>query len=439
MRKGTIISLIMLFLSATLGFSAAAKIKPTTIAGFVNKGDKADDKINVMLTKSLINLLSKIPNVVITPYEDVESAVNDNKLWTGKSLDVEKSLAMGLLFETKQVVVGDYEVVKNKVTINLYIYDVVTGEMALQRSFKDRPAGVDIFATVDDVVKQVSYILIGKAIALGKVKVSVDVPDNLYKVYVNGRFEKEIKKGDPYTGEIIAGEPVEVSIRLMVGNVEKEVFKKAVNVKEGETADVQYEPSGVILIKAMGMPGSKVYLNGQEYGNTDENGDITIFNLPAGAEQKVKLEVNGKEFGEKTGTVKEGDMLLMVFGSVEKKFLIPVTIGRGLLLGGSVGFTYMISQNFWAGINIGMGYLPNAAQAVFMFDINVFFPIIHAGDFMFGAGAAAFGFIPGVLTIDPEVEVTASYGPFFLSIGTRYSLAEFNGGFKPIIGLGYRF
>jgi hypothetical protein len=429
----------LVFFAMSAGFAAAAKIKPTTIAGFVNKGDKTDDKINIMLTKSLINLLSKIPNVVITPYEDIESAVKDNKLLSAKSINIDKALAMGLLFETKQVVVGDYEVVKNKVTINLYIYDVVTGELALQRSFKDRPAGVDIFTTIDDVVKQVSYILVGKAIALGKVKVNVDVPDNLYKVYVNGRFEKAVKKGDPYTGDIIAGEPVEVSIRLMVGKDEKEVFKKAVIVKEGETANVQYEPSGVILIKAMGMPGSKVYLNGQEYGNTDENGDITIFNLPAGAEQKIKLEVNGKVFGEKSGTVKEGDMMLMVFGSVEKKFLIPVTIGRGLLLGGSVGFTYMFSQNFWAGLNVGMGYLPNAAQAVFMFDINVFFPIIRSGDFMLGAGASAFGYIPGVLTIDPEFEISASIGSLFLTIGTRYSLAEFNGGFKPIVGLGFRF
>ncbi|OHD55491.1 MAG: hypothetical protein A2Y33_11825 [Spirochaetes bacterium GWF1_51_8] len=441
MKKTVFILLAMVILGVNTIFAATAKIKPTTIAGFINKGDKADDKINVMLTKSLINLLSKIPSVVITPYEDVEAAVKDNKLWTAKTVDIEKSLAMGLLFETKQVVVGDYHVTGGKVTINLSIYDVVTGELSLQRSFKDRPAGADIFSTIDDVVKQVSYILVGKAIALGKVKVMVDVPENLYKVYVNGRFEKEIKKGEPYTGEIIAGEPVEVSIRLMVGKEEKEVFKKAVMVEEGKTAEVMYEPSGTIMIKAFGMPGSKVYLNDAEYGSTDENGDITIFNLPAGKEQKIKLEVSGKVYGEKTGSVKEGDNLLMVFGATDKKFLIPITIGRGALIGGSVGFTYMFSQNFWAGVNLGMCYLPTPAQAVFMFDVNAFFPIIRMGDFMFGAGVSAFFFVPGTVSFSPLVELSVSYASFFVNIGARYSLEspENFGGLKPIVGIGYRF
>ncbi|OHD53316.1 MAG: hypothetical protein A2014_06225 [Spirochaetes bacterium GWF1_49_6] len=241
--KSIIIAIAIMFLFGSFGFTSTMKIKPTTIAGFVNKGDKSDDNINVLLTKSLINLLSLIPDVIITPFSDVETAVKMNKLWFSKAIDVEKALAMGILFETKQVVVGDYKIIKNKVTINLYVYDVVTGELTLQRSFKDSPAGKDIFNTLDDVVKQVSYILVGQAITLGKINVNVDVPDTLYKVYINGRFVKEIKKGDPYIGDIIADEPIEVSIRVGGGKDEQEVFKKTVTVIEGETANIQYIPS----------------------------------------------------------------------------------------------------------------------------------------------------------------------------------------------------
>jgi hypothetical protein len=166
-----------------------------------------------------------------------------------------------------------------------------------------------------------------------------------------------------------------------------------------------------------------------------------LINLPAGTEQKIRIELNGKVIGEKTGTVKKGEGLLMVFGAaVDKKFLIPITLGGSIALGGSVGFTYMISQNLWAGANIGMGYFIDAGQAVFMFDVNVFFPIIRFDDFMAGAGVAWIAFLPGgIFTFDPAVEISASYGPVFLTIGTRYSLAAVDGGFKPILGVGFRF
>jgi TolB-like protein len=166
----------------------AANADTILIAGFLNQGADADDNINIVLTKSLISLLSKVPGIQVVPYDTVKESVDGNHLWSQDTANMELVEAMGLILGAKKVVFGDYKIDNrtSNITGHYSVYNVQTGEVVMTRVFEG-PAGMDVFDTIDGVVKKVTFALVGQEIALANVAVKIGVPDNSYRVYINGQ------------------------------------------------------------------------------------------------------------------------------------------------------------------------------------------------------------------------------------------------------------
>lgn len=108
------------------------------VIGFINMGDKPDKDINLVISKSMIIFLSKVPGVKIIEFDDVEKHAKQNNFWESKKLDINTALDMGLLMKAKHIIVGDYKVNKQKDTIliNVYVYDVTTGDLILKKKVR---------------------------------------------------------------------------------------------------------------------------------------------------------------------------------------------------------------------------------------------------------------------------------------------------------------
>jgi hypothetical protein len=442
--KRYLLTLFALFI-LTGAVYADRRMQPTTIAGFVNLGAEADDNINVLLSMSLINMLQMIPGAIITPWNQVEQAAREENLWGKKEVDVDATLALALSFDTRRVITGDYLVSRGKVKINMYVYDVAMGELVVRRSWEG-DTGLDLFDTIDRVIMTATPIIAGRrSFQLGKLNISANVREGVvYKVYVNNVFQKELKKDAPFDGQILAGEPVEVSIRLVDGDEEKEVLRRAVNIEENEEFKLEYTPAGTVIIKAPSNPNAKVLVNDEEVGVLDRQGEFTIYNIPADKSHTIVISQDDKIIRQQRVSLREGQSYIMVAGMGERNIHFPLRLMAGGL-GASVGASFTFAQRFLTSASFGGIYIPSQEQFVIVADLDFGYNFLRLGDFKFyGLGGVFFHFTDPII-VSPTVKIQAEWKRLFIDMGVRISLnpdigADGNLSYvKPLVGIGFRF
>lgn len=439
--KRLVVLLSILLIGISLLPAQESDLQTILIAGFINQGEEVDEKYNEVITKSLIVLLSKVPGVQVVEFDDVAEATAENGLWSLEEHDPEILEVMGLTMGAKKVVVGEFNIDHEEevITGSYYVYSMVTGELLMTRSFEG-DAGIDLLDSIDEVTKKVSFALLGREIALGNVAISIQEEEKAYNVYINSQLQGTATSSDVYEDTVIADTDVEVSLRLVETNnlgeeVEMEVYRETVNIPEDETFHIDYSASGMILVKAVDLPGANVYVNGELVGQADENGDYTIVNIPAGESQKIVIEYDGKEIDTVTKSVSEGESVVVVMGTGGDKFIIGGKIldGGGLSAMAFVGFKF--TPNLSMTVGGGVVYMNlndtngNITENVFVpvADISVGYNFLNldaigmklglslGGFFHFPAGQTVFS-----LTARAHVE----WMFMFVQAGVRYSFSE---------------
>ncbi len=248
----------MYILIAAVVFLAACFCSPAfaresrsiAVLGFVNLGNKSDASVNKSITRSLITFLSKINEINITSYEAVEKAALDNKYWESKNFSPDAAVDMGMALAVSEVVSGDYAVdhKKGTVTIDVYVYDTASAAMKLQRQYTG-DAGLGLFDTVDKMIRNVSTLITGRTIKMGRLQVEIEGTDS-YKLSINGKFMKKISKSDGYSDSEIAEEPLDIT--LSVPATEEVIFKTNVSIGDGAAVNITYNPNPSASVSGTG-------------------------------------------------------------------------------------------------------------------------------------------------------------------------------------------
>lgn len=444
MNKKRTITILTIILLAFISPIFAKEAPPILVSGFINKGRSSDDNINTVISKSLITYLSKIPGLAITPYDTVVEVVTENGYWKKRSVDVDLALSMALSFDVKQVVVGDYKINNSTETIvvNFYIYDVVTGELKIKRTF-DGKAGIDIFDTVDEIIKNATLLITGRNVVLAQLKINIKPTEMDYNVIISGKFQKKINCSNSYDDSILANEDVDVVLKMASSG--KQVWHEVVKIKGGETYEINYTPAGLILVKATGIKKAEVFLDGKFIGETDDNGDFVVDNILVKNNHSIILKKDGRTIAAKTVKVREGQRPIVPVGDDARVLWIPVSFlegGLGLSAGVELRYLRIISSGIRGGFIYHSGY----EEAIPIMTIDTMARVYRLktkiGRFDFRAGMAVMFYItmPYETTlISPIIKTEVEWRHIFFNLGLRISPYQTYGGVKPYLGLGYRF
>ncbi len=286
------------------------EMKSVTVAGFINKGKANQGNINIMMVKSLTTFLSKISKK-ITPYKEVEETARGSGFWDQKEFNSGGAINIAQQFSTEQVITGDYLVNEQSGTINInvYVYNVINGQLLFGRNYKGN-AGPEIFNTIDKMILDVSGLLVGKTISLGYFKLAIKPLNTKYRLFIDDSFVKLVNNKDGYFDKFITGQSIDISLKSEKSD--EEALRKIIEIKSGKTNELEYNPSGVLILETM-KDGIDVYLNGIKIGKTDSSGEFKIPNIEAGKENEITLK-NGSELLSGTNIViKEGDTKVVVF------------------------------------------------------------------------------------------------------------------------------
>lgn len=215
---------------------------PTTVAGFINIGDESDDNLNEVITKSIIHYLNRIPGTEITTYDDVVEYAEENDFYKTGEIDPDLTTGMGYIYGAEKVLVGEYSVDHDTDMISgtFYLYDVRSGEVDIYRNFEG-DAGIDLFDTVDEIVKKASIMILGSIVDMGTLIVEIEDPERDYLLYINGYYQDEINSANGFSGEVAAEQSVEVSLRLDMTGGEKEVYSETVFVAEDAEYTITFD------------------------------------------------------------------------------------------------------------------------------------------------------------------------------------------------------
>jgi hypothetical protein len=439
----TITTIVCLYLLAVAPVCLQAQeAKSTTVAGFINSGALQDDKINIIITKSLTSYLSKFVKGV-TPYTQVEKAASKS-FWKQKKLDENDAIGLAQSFGTKQVIAGSYKVNNENETIvvNVMAYDVVTGELRLKRTYKGS-SGLDLFDTIDRMVKEVSGLMIGRKLEFGKVLVSASEGTGKYVLYVDGRSTVELTNGRTFPVDSLAGEDSIFSIRLKEDG--KELFQKVMNVEANSETVLRYVPSGRVIVKAPeGI--YEVFLNGRAAGSTTEKGEMTLEGVTAGTPANIQVRKDNRVIADQTVVLSEGDVKAVYVGGrrdeTARVLRFPVQAGMyGLLNNTSIKAG--VDWNFlWGFRAIGTGGLVLYSDPATGFG---FLPLVEAGlgytyefNNLFRAGVSVTALIlfGKQVAVMPVANLEVEFWMFILTGGVRYSLID--NGIYPVFSFGVR-
>ncbi len=286
------------------------EMKSATVAGFINRGKSSKDNINLLMGRSLTTFLMKISKS-ITPFRDVQDSAGASGFWGQKELNSSQAINIAQQFSTEQVITGDYLVndQKDTITINVYVYNVVNGELLFKRNYKG-DAGPEIFETIDKMILDISGLLVGKTISIGYFKLDVKPDKTKYRLFINDSFVKLVGSGDGYFDKFISGQSIDISLKPEKSD--DEALRKIIEIKSGKTNELVYNPSGVLIVEAM-ESGIDVYLNGAKIGKTDSSGEFIIQGIEAGKDNGITLK-NGNSFLSGTNiNIREGSTKVVVF------------------------------------------------------------------------------------------------------------------------------
>lgn len=433
--KIAIFSLLCFMTAGLMQPSYSAEEKTISVAGFLNKGARSDDSVNLVISKSLISVLQKVPGFKVTPFSRVESEAKKRDLWTVKNYELNNLLDFGLLFAAKTIVCGDYLIDKGKETvqINVFAYNVATGELTMKRTYKGS-AGVDIFDTIDNMVKNITSLLAGRAVVFAKLDLNIVNTKQVYHLYISSNFQKAVSSADPFSENVLANEPLLVT--LQKPDNANEVFRKSLLLKEGEVQKISYEPSGTVVVRFKGGAGSAVFLDGKKVGVIDNAGECLISGINL-ADGQHKIHVVRKEDSNnvKSFNLEEGKTAVVDFSGGNKWFGASVYALTGGL-GGSAGIDLYPMDFLRISPHGGVVFIANTLVPIAELDVACRF--LEFGNLGLWANAGvSFYFVTGPVVISPMLKLEVSWWLFFANCGARYSL--YDGNFYPALNAGVRF
>lgn len=156
------IGLAVCFIALLSVSTYAASSENILVAGFRNTGSESDDNINIVLTKSLINLLAALQDVKVVAYAALEQTTLIKNFWQSDTFNMDVIEDAGLRFGVNKVVYGEYKVnmEAETITITYSVYDVPNDRIMMTRTLEGR-AGLDIFDTIDALAKKAAVAIIG--------------------------------------------------------------------------------------------------------------------------------------------------------------------------------------------------------------------------------------------------------------------------------------
>ncbi len=421
-KHGLIILLftVMFFIFASASAAQLNETKTIAVVGFINQGDKMDDTINKVISKSLITFLAKIKGTKVTAYDAVEKLSADNKFWESKELDADIAVEMGLDLAVKQVVTGTYKVNKKAGTIKIvvYVYDPITSELKLKRNYFG-DAGISIFDTIDKLIRNISSELVGHAVTMGNLEVDID-SDKTYNLLINKVFQKKVSKSDGFNEKEEGEEPLDVSLTLTEND--QEIYHKEITLKDNENRVITYTPSGTAVVRT-GTGGIKVYADDVFAGETEKSGEIIVHSLKAGTNHIIRIEKENKTLDTRTITVEEGKTIPVEFfingPAGQRQFFFPVEILEGGL-GGEVGFGWYFTDSFRVFAEGGAIYLPNVHDVFPEAETGLALAFLKSDDFRIWVDASVFAYISSPVIISPVIKLELSWGGLFINGGVRY-------------------
>lgn len=284
--------------------------KSAAVAGFINLGSQSDKNINLTLTKSLISFLSRVPGVYVVPYEQMEKMAKQYGIWNKPGYLSEDFIGLGQRFHVKLVVSGIYRVdyTKKTIVIQVYIHDVVTGELLLKRNYEG-PSDLGLFDTIDNMVKSVVSSIAGKEINFSTLYLSVFNTEETYFVSINGRDITNISAGIPFIYRLLSGEDTEILLKLGQG---REVYREKIKPAADQMVRIDYEPAGNILVKTL-TEGGEVIMDGRLTNVLQREGQVIFNKLKANRITKFSRWLDGFLQEEKEIATQEGETLLLLF------------------------------------------------------------------------------------------------------------------------------
>lgn len=438
--------LLVLFLtvcSASVCQSQIVSPDSLTVAGFVNLGDASHDYIQVMMTTYLTRFLSKIFSNVPS-YSVVEKIAYRNAFWSSRQFDVLKAISIADELNTRYCITGHYQVKKDRsIELLLYIYDVKTHSLQLERTYRNQSVQ-DVFASIDVMVRDILFMLIGKSVEFGRLKISVSDGFGKYAVVLNGSEISEVAVGKNYESLFVAGQTVDVVLKKKDDG--PEVFHETFRMEKDKISEIVYKPVGSILVKyRSGF--TDVYLNGKIAGRTDQDGVLFLTGVDALKPVDLEIRENGQTLIAKKARLKEGAMTRVEMAeiSIPVHFALPVQFGmKGLFRNfyAGAGVELDIAERFrvfvgggtvfYSYADTGFGVIPFAEAGV-----GIFWDLDNS--LQLGLDLFAEMFILDRVSLNPALTVDLLYGRMFLSAGVRVSFEPTGGGLYPMASLGYRF
>lgn len=480
--KRVLLKLVILSLVAVITPVAVfcEELESVTVAGFINAGDEKDNNINQMVTRSMISFLSKI-STNVTPYTQVESWSEANGFWKNKKLRTASVVSMAREMGSRISVSGVYIVGENDMmAIRVLVHDTATGALKFDRSYKG-DAGIDIFDTIDNIIRDVTGQLIGKPVEIGRLKISVQFPERQFRLYINDLFAKDLTSAEPYMDNFVADQIVKVSIR---DTNEAEMFSKDVFVEKNFTTEVAYVPTGTLRLRVVDGE-ALILLSGKMMGKTSTNGELTIPEVTAEQLQELVVKVKNDETARYAFTIKESEIrTLLINGSnVTETSEIPAIIGKNNaiveetdeageeeeqapapqtenvnqrmiyfpLVGGMLGYltgTYAMAGidlylvGGWRIFALGGAVIYNSPTlgfgAIPMADAGMGLAL-KFGIFGIGLKASALMVFGDQISIEPEAGLEIDIWQIFLAGGVRYTFTPGAEGLHPDFRIGIRF
>lgn len=312
---------------------------PTAVIGFLDTNTQSDNIFNTVILKSFIKALKRLPNSQIVSFQDIEQRAKN--YWSYHTINRAEAFRIAQYFRAKQMILGDYSLgqEKDSIQIHVLVYDVVTSELTLERTFSSK-GKAGIFNAIDDMAEQISGLLTGVDIQYGTFSILFKKPHEDYTLILDDKKVQIESTDSSYEERIVAGTHHEASLRLQISG--KEIARKEILAQPQETVIWDYVPSETVWIENFNQTGT-LLINNQETV-TIKNGMKFQTNLPAYTSQHIGLHIDNKQVIQTNITLREGEQAFLMLQGQNKpldplfNLLIPgiVDLQKGDLLPGSV-------------------------------------------------------------------------------------------------------
>ena len=289
-------------------FAYSNKNSFTAVIGFVNAGS-GDKDMNVLLTRSFISFLSRIPGAKIIPFEVSDRLSREKGYFNRNEIDQDLAIQIGQQLDCKQVLTGLYQVDKKNMTvrIDVYYYDTVTGDTIFKRQYEGM-AGTGLLDTIDRVRKNSAGLIMGRDVPMGKLTVAVTNTRNTYEVLLGGYpdgFANPV-----YQRNIPAGAPFDVTLRC--SNTGMEVFRSNVTLVRDKDTTLKYYPSASVFIQTGIFP-ADIYINGRKTGYTVSGESHILNGLPSATNYLFSLKNDSLQSVTREVRLTEGKPTAVLF------------------------------------------------------------------------------------------------------------------------------